>query len=120
MVKSVNLIRVGKEADTFTRQDSVSSASNGVLAIPARVIATSFALICFAATIAVGLVNRNEWLSILLSAMLVCLIAWIVGRLLGMLILRSVDEQIDRHREANPIPDEKQIYEPDPVQAGAG
>lgn len=120
MVKSVNLIRVGKEADTFTRQDSVSSASNGVLAIPARVIATSFALTCFAATIVVGLANGNEWLSILLSAMLVCVLAWGIGTLLGMLILQSVNEQIDRHRKANPIADEKDIYESDPVQAGAG
>lgn len=91
-----------------------------MLAIPARVIATSFALFCFTATIVAGLFNRNEWLSILLSAMIVCAIAWVVGTLLGMLILKSVNEQIDRHREANPIPDEKEIYETDPVQAGAG
>ena len=91
-----------------------------MLAIPARVIATSFALICFAATIVVGLANGNGWDSILLSAAIVCVIAWIVGTLLGMLILRSVNEQIERHREANPAPDEKEIYESDPVQAGAG
>ena len=101
-------------------RDSFSTASNGVLAIPARVIATSFALICFAATIVVGLANGNEWLSILSSSMLVSLIAWGVGSLLGMIILQSVNEQIDRHREANPAPDENDIYETDPVQAGVG
>lgn len=120
LVKSVNLFRVGKDAGVFALQDSVSSACNGVLAIPARVIATSFALICFAATIVVGLANGNEWRSILFSALLVCLLAWIVGTVLGMLILRSVNEQIDRHREQNPIPDENDIYESEPTQVGAG
>lgn len=91
-----------------------------MLAIPARVIATSFALICFAATIVVGIANGNGWVSVLSSALLVCLIAWIVGSLLGMLMLQSVNEQIDRHREDNPVPDENEIFEPDPVQAGAG
>lgn len=91
-----------------------------MLAIPARVIATSFALICFAATIVVGLFNGNEWKSILSGAFLVCLIAWMVGSILGILILQSVNEQIARHQEANPIPDEQEIYEQDTVQAGAG
>lgn len=101
-------------------RDSSRTASNGVLAIPARVIATSFALICFAATIVVGLSNGNDWQSILSSAILVCLIAWGVGTLVGMLILQSVNEQIDRHREANPVPDEKEIYKTDPAKAGVG
>lgn len=91
-----------------------------MLAIPARVIATSFALICFAATIVVGLFNGNEWKSILTSAFLVCLIAWIVGSILGKLILKSVNEQIVKHQDNNPIPDESEIYEQDPVQMGAG
>lgn len=91
-----------------------------MLAIPARVIATSFALVCFAATIVFGLANGNEWLSILLSALIVCLIAWVVGSVLGSLILRCVNEQIDRHRLENPIPDESEIYESDPTQLGAG
>lgn len=91
-----------------------------MLAIPARVIAMSFALICFAATIVVGVANRNDWVSILSSAMLVCVIAWILGSLLGMLILRSVNEQIDRHREDHPEPDESEMYESAPAQSGAG
>ncbi|MEM9347893.1 MAG: hypothetical protein AAGB26_14895 [Planctomycetota bacterium] len=111
---------VSKDADLFAFQDSVCSASNGVLAIPARVIATSFALLCFAATIVVGLANENDWLSILSSAFLVCLVSWIVGSVLGMLILHSVNEQIDRHREDNPIPDEENIFESDPTQVGTG
>lgn len=101
------------------RQDSRLNASNGVLAIPARVIATSFALICFASTIAAGVYNRNEWDSILISALLVCLLAWGIGSVLGALILRSINEQIEQHRLDNPIPDESEIYSSDPVQPGA-
>ena len=91
-----------------------------MLAIPARVIATSFALICFAATIAVGLFNGNGWPSILSGALMVCLIAWLIGSFLGALILQSVNKQIEQHQVQNPVPDENEIYEPDPVQAGAG
>lgn len=90
-----------------------------MLAIPARVIATSFALLCFASTIAVGLFNGNSWGSIISSALLVCMLAYLVGSIVGALILRSVDEQIQRHRDANPIPDEIEIYTNDPVQTGA-
>ena len=91
-----------------------------MLAIPARVIATSFALACFAATIAVGMYNGNDWVSILSSALFVCLFAWLIGSLLGALILRCINEQIQQHVEENPIPDESEIYAADPVQPGAG
>ena len=64
--------------------------------------------------------NGNAWESILLSAMLVCLLAWIVGSVLGALILRSVNEQIEQHRLNNPIPDESEIYANDPMQTGTG
>ena len=83
-------------------------------------IATSFALICFAATISVGLYHGNDWLSILSSAMLVCLLAWLIGSILGALILRCINEQIHQHVSDNPIPDESDIYATDPVQTGAG
>lgn len=90
-----------------------------MLAIPARVIATSFALLCFASTIAVGLFNGNDWVSIISSALLVCVLAWLIGSMLGALILRSVNEQIDQHRVHNPIPDDSEMYPDDPVQPGA-
>ena len=91
-----------------------------MLAIPARVIATSFVLFCFAGTIVVGVFNGNSWGSILASAALVCVIAWIVGTVLGWLILRSVNEEINRHQRENPIPDENEIYESETTQVGAG
>ena len=91
-----------------------------MLAIPARVIATSFALLCFTATIVVGLYNGNEWDSILVSAIFVCLLAWLFGTILGALILRCINEQIQQHVEDNPIPDESERYPADPVQPGVG
>ena len=56
----------------------------------------------------------------MLSAMLVGMFAWIVGSVLGALILRSVNEQIDQHRLDNPIPDESEIYSNDSMQSGTG
>jgi len=76
-------------------------------------------LTCFTGTIAVGLANGNGWPSILSSALLVCLIALVVGMVVGSIMLRCVNEQIQRHREENPIPDEEMIGESDPAQAGA-
>ncbi|MFK7789427.1 MAG: hypothetical protein AB8C95_08070 [Phycisphaeraceae bacterium] len=63
--------------------------------------------------------NGNTWPSIITSALLVCLLAWVIGSVLGALILRSVNEQIEQHRSKNPIPEESEIYTNDPVQTGA-
>jgi len=62
--------------------------------------------------------NGNDWVSIMLSALLVGLLAWIVGSVLGALILRSVNEQIAQHRLDHPIPDESEIYTNDSMQSG--
>ena len=64
--------------------------------------------------------NGNDWISILSSALLVCMLAWLLGSLLGALILRCVNEQIQQHIADNPIPDESDLYTTDPVQSGAG
>ncbi len=77
-------------------------------AIPARVIATSFALTCFAGTLCFGLYNSNGWQSILINAALVGFFALLVGMLIGSVALRSVNEQIERHRADNPVPEEHQ------------
>lgn len=50
--------------------------------------------------------------------MFVGMIAWVVGSMLGALILRSVNEQIEQHRLENPIPDENEIYSNDSMQSG--
>lgn len=81
-------------------------SSNGVHAIPARVIATLFMLACFAGTVFFGLFNGNGWPSILGSALGVAAIAWIAGMMIGSILLRSVNDHIDRHRVEHPIPEE--------------
>ncbi len=79
-----------------------------MLTIPARVIASVFMLLCFAGTIIVGLINGNGWKSIMLSATIVAFVAWVIGSVIGALALRSVNEQIELHRQQNPIPTEHQ------------
>ena len=91
-----------------------------MLAIPARVIATSFALLCFAGTLCFGLYNGNTWHSILLNALLVGFFALVIGVMIGAVMLRSVNEEIDRHREENPIPEEDDFADADPPPAAAG
>lgn len=100
------------------------SSSNGVLAIPARVISTSFALLCFALTLCVGLYNDNAWSSILLGALMAGFIAWLVGIVLGALMLRSVNDNIKAYQADHPIPDEDESVQtevqPDTPQVVSG
>ncbi len=63
-------------------------------------------LLCFAGTIIVGLIYGNGWKSIMLSATIVAFVAWVIGSVIGAIALRSVNEQIERHRQQNPIPTE--------------
>lgn len=77
-----------------------------MLAIPARVISTSFALACFAGTLCYGIYNENTWSSILAGALLAMFIALIVGSILSAVALRSVNEHIAKYKDRNPIPDE--------------
>lgn len=74
--------------------------------MPARVIATCFALACFAASAVVGLYNGNPALSIVLSSALVMVAAYIVGTILGAIAQHAVDEHIKQHKYRSPIPGE--------------
>lgn len=84
-----------------------------MLAIPARVIATSFAIFCFICTIVYGLYNGNSPQSIFWSAVSVALVALVMGSAIGALMLRSINEQIERHRADNPIPEEHDTSDTD-------
>lgn len=77
-----------------------------MLAIPARVISTSFALTCFAATLCFGIYNSNSWMSVLSGALLAGLIAWIIGMVIGAIALKTVDEHIRAYKEQRPIPED--------------
>jgi len=91
-----------------------------VLAIPARVIATSFAIICFVGTLSYGWYNGNELHSILISAIGVCFFAWLVGTVVGMIALRTVNDHIEKHRMQNPVPDENSEIDTDPMRTAVG
>jgi hypothetical protein len=78
-----------------------------VLGIPSGVIATCFALVCFAAAVIVGLFAGNSALTVLWRSLLVMLGAWIVGRLAGAVVERALNEKLETYRQANPLPGEQ-------------
>lgn len=78
--------------------------SNGVLAIPARVIATCFALACFAGSLVVGLYHGNPALSIVISSFFTMIAAYIVGLVVGAIAQRAVDDHVRRHKAQHPLP----------------
>ena len=75
-----------------------------MLAIPARVIATCFALACFAGSLIVGIYHSNPALSVLLSSLLVLAAAYVVGLIVGSVAQHAVDDHIRKHKQQNPIP----------------
>ena len=70
-------------------------------------------LACFVATLIAGMVNGNHWVSVLGSACAVAIIAWIIGRFIGAIFLRCINDHIDRHRMANPIPQDADTSDQD-------
>jgi hypothetical protein len=72
--------------------------------IPSRIIATCFALVSFAAAVAVGMAVDNPISTIIWRATLIMLACWLVGRLFGGLLERVVREHVDEYKRANPIP----------------
>ena len=88
-------------------------SSKGVLAIPARVIAASFALTSFAAASLAGIYVGNAASTILWRATLVMIVAWFIGLVIGSIAQRAVALHVERHKNENPIP------EPEPEQQEA-
>jgi len=79
-----------------------------VLVIPSGVIATCFALVCFAGAVIVGLAAGNPALTILWRSLLVMLGAWLIGRVVGAIAQRAVDEHVEQYRRQHPLPGEEQ------------
>jgi hypothetical protein len=74
-------------------------------AIPAKVIATCLALVSFAGAIFIGLAAGNSALVILGRALIVMLLAWAAGRLIGALAMYHVQLTIEKYKTEHPIPD---------------
>ena len=79
-----------------------------MLAIPARVIATCFALACFAGSVVVGIYNQNPAVSVLLSSLVVLVAAYVVGLIVGAVAQHAVGEHIRKHKQQHPIPGQEQ------------
>jgi hypothetical protein len=62
-------------------------------------------LVCFAAAIVVGFASGNPTATVTVRAMIVMLIGWCIGRAVGALAQRTVDEQIEAYKKARPIPE---------------
>lgn len=60
---------------------------------------------CFAAAVVVGFASGNPAATVTVRAMIVMLIGWCVGRAVGALAQRTVDEQIEAYKKARPIPE---------------
>ncbi len=74
--------------------------------IPSRVIASCFAITGFVAALVIGFAAGLATDDILLRAIMVMIICWPVGRLLGWMAQRAVEENIAQYKRAHPIPDD--------------
>jgi len=70
----------------------------------ARVIAACFALVGFAATLVVGLYVNNPLDVTMVRALAVMAGAYIVGRLVGIVINKAIDVHLDQIKSKYPLP----------------
>lgn len=69
-----------------------------------RVIATCFSLTAFAASIIIGAYwASNPTATVLWRALLVMIVSYPVGLVVGMFLFRVVQDHIDEHRRAHPM-----------------
>jgi len=87
-------------------------------AIPARIIATSFAVASFAAAVLVGGFAGHPTPVVLWRALLVMGICWLVGTMIGYVAQRLVDAEAEAYRQSNPIPPFIGQPEQDEVEPG--
>ena len=77
-------------------------------AISANVIATCFALVGFTASLIVGWAAGNSAFTILWRSAVAFIVCNIVGKIIGSIAQRTIDDNIETYKRENPIP-------PDPV-----
>lgn len=80
--------------------------------IPARVIATCFALFGFAAAVVVGVAASNAASTVLWRAIMTMLIAWPIGRFIGGIAQSATEENIAAYKKQYPIPDDRLLTAP--------
>jgi len=89
---------------TYTDVASWTLEQRSAQPIPSRIIATCFALVSFAAAIAVGVAVSNPTSTIIWRATLVMIACWLVGGWFGGLLERIVREQVEQYKQSHPIP----------------
>src|SRR5687768_2421866 len=72
--------------------------------IPAKVIATCFALAAFAAATTIGWAAGNSATTIIWRALAAMAVCYAAGRLAGGVAQRAVNQHIEAYKEAHPIP----------------
>ena len=72
--------------------------------IPAKVIASCFALVGFAIAALIGLAVGNTFTTVLGRATIIMLICWAVGRIVGGVLQRTVVDHIEKYKKDHPIP----------------
>jgi hypothetical protein len=93
----------GKEPLTFG--DLQGFASKGVLAIQARMIATSFAIIAFLATMLSSVLYGGiPFASAILRGLVALALAYVVGRVIGGIMQSVIVDDIKAFKQANPLP----------------
>ncbi len=83
--------------------------------MPSSVIATSFALLAFAAVVAVGVASEVSASTVLWRATLAMLVCWPIGRIVGEVAMAAVGRSVERYRAEHPLPE----IEPEPSEATA-
>lgn len=89
--------------------------------IPARVIASCFALIGFAAALVVGVAAGNETETVLWRGTVAMAVCWFVGRFIGGIAQQTTEESIEQYKKAHPIEDDHaDANDPDNPQQSTG
>lgn len=73
--------------------------------VPARVIASIFALAAFAIAIVAGLAAHNATRTILMNAMIVMVVCNVVGLMIGAVFEHAIHDHLRQYRAANEIPE---------------
>ncbi len=88
-------------------------------AISGRVIASSFALACFAAACLFGIAAGNELSTIITRATLAMMICYIIGRVVGAIAQQTIDAHVAAYKNRFPIPSDTLATDP-PASGDAG
>ena len=71
--------------------------------MPSKLIASSLALIAFAAAVVAGLIVDNPATTIISRALIAMVLCYIAGAAIGAVAQRALEEHVDQYKRAHPI-----------------